>query len=368
MKPSNKILFLLLLWGVSACASNPTTVPTPQLVATILPPTSSPTQTTVPVPTTTMTTEQALAPYTIAGLRARDYEKGKITLGEPVLETEHFTRYLIKYPSDGLTITGVLQIPKVGEAPYPVIVMNHGFFSRYVYYSGDGTDRAADFLNRRGYLTVSSDYRSWGESDTAESLFYSGQVIDVINLMNALESIPEADTSRMGMWGHSMGGGITAKVLTIVDDRIKAAVLYSSVSADFADVIGRWGPGCVGDVLIGEATFGCNSSDILPLNLPAEITASYFDATSDPVMLQAVSPLYHFDLVQAPVHIAYGTEDGKTSAGTPPEWSKKMYAAFTEAGVNAEIFGYQGEEHSFIGDPWFVFMAKTQLFFDEYVK
>lgn len=358
-------VFLIALI-ISACSTTPAAPVMPELIITIVPPTSTPTNT--PQPTATLTTEQAIQPYTIDGLREREYESGTITRGEPVLETENFTRYLITYPSDGLTITGVLQIPKTGEAPYPVIVMNHGFFSRYIYNSGDGTDRAAEFLNRRGYLTVSSDYRSWASSDTGESLFYSGQVIDVINLMNALPSIPEADTDRIGMWGHSMGGGITAKVLTIVGARVKAAVLYSSVSADFADVIGRWGPGCIGDVYEGEATFGCNSSDILPLDFPADLTASYFDAITDPVMLEAVSPLYHFDLVKAPVQVVYGTEDGKTSAGTPPEWSKKMYQAFVDAGVDAEIFGYQGEEHSFIGDPWFVFMAKTQLFFDEHVK
>lgn len=357
------LAFILFL---SACSTSPIAPPPAELIVTIVPPTPMSTQTLQP--TLTHTPEEALAPYTIAGLRAREYDNSKIVLGEPVLETEHFTRYHIEYPSDGLKITGVLQIPKLGEPPYPVIIMNHGFFSRYVYASGDGTDRAADFLNRRGYLTVSSDYRSWGGSDTGESLFYSGQVIDVINLIYALESIPQADTSRMGMWGHSMGGGITAKVLTIVDDRIKAAVLYSSVSADFADVIGRWGPGCVGDVFAGELAFGCNSSDILPLDLPADLTASYFDATSDPVMLEAVSPLYHFHYVTAPVQIVYGTEDGKTSAGTPPEWSRKMYTAFVDAGVDAEIFGYQGEGHSFIGDPWFVFMARTQLFFDKHVK
>lgn len=359
----------LLVLGlfVSACSAAQVAAPTPaQLIVTIVPPTLEPTKT--PVPTATLTREESIEPYTIAGLRRREFENGRITIRETLLDTDHFTRYLIQYPSDGLTITGVLQIPKAGEPPYPVIVMNHGFFSRYIYNSGDGTDRAADFLNRKGYLTVSSDYRSWGGSDTGESLFYSGQVIDVVNLMYALPSIPEADTTRIGMWGHSMGGGITAKVLTIVEDRIKAAVLYSSVSADFADVISRWGPGCVGDVYEGEAAFGCNSSDILPLDLPPNLTASYFDATTDPVMLEAVSPLYHFDKVKAPVQIVYGTEDGKTSAGTPPEWSKKMYDAFIEAGVEAQIFGYQGEEHSFIGDPWFVFMAKTQLFFDKYVK
>lgn len=70
------------------------------------------------------------------------------------------------------------------------MVVNHGFFSRYIYNSGDGTDRAAEFLNRKGYLTISSDYRSWGGSDTGESLFYSGQVINVIHLMNALPVHP----------------------------------------------------------------------------------------------------------------------------------------------------------------------------------
>lgn len=359
-----KFLLVFLVLLVSACQSSAGT-PAPQLVVTIIPDTPTPTKS--PRPTATLTTEQAMQPYTIEGLRDRDFEHGEITVRETLLESPHFTRYLIEYPSDGLTVTGILQIPTIGEPPYPVIVLNHGFFSRYVYTSGDGTDRAAEFLNRRGYLTVSSDYRTWGGSETGESLFYSGLAIDVVNLMNALPSIPEADPERIGMWGHSMGGGVTLKVLTI-DSRIKAAVLYSSVSADFADIIERWGPGCVGDVYEGELALGCNSSDILPLDSPPDLIASYFDATTDPVMLRAVSPLYHFDSVSAPVLIAYGTEDGKTSAGTPPEWSKKMYEVFLEAGVDAEILAFQGEEHSFIGDPWFQFMAKTQLFFDRHVK
>ena len=133
---------------------------------------------------------------------------------------------MIEYPSDGLTITGIMQIPKNGRKPFPVIVMNHGFFSRFAFNSGDGTDRAAEFLNRRGYLTISSDYRSWGGSDIGPSLFYSGLVIDVINLLNSIPSIPEADYEHIGMWGHSMGGGVTFKVIAI-DDRVKAAVLYS---------------------------------------------------------------------------------------------------------------------------------------------
>jgi dipeptidyl aminopeptidase/acylaminoacyl peptidase len=367
---------LLLLVLLAACSSahtvNPFATSVP-IKAVIVPDTPTPTVTPQPTPTKTM--EQALYPYTIEGLRKHKFQSGKITICETLLETEVFTRYLIEYPSDGLIITGVIQVPKTGKPPYPVIVMNHGFFSRTIYHSGDGTDRAAEFLNRRGYLTASSDYRTWADAETGVSLYYSGLAIDVINLMNALPSFPQADVQRIGMWGHSMGGGVTLKVLTIDSStgskqasRIKAAVLYSSVSADFTDVIERWGPGCLGDVLEGEIAYGCNSSDVLPLSLPDDLTTAYFNSVTDPDMLKAVSPFYHLESVTAPVQINYGTEDGKTSAGTPPEWSKKMYKGFIEADKDAQLFGYAGEEHSFHEDQWFAFMERSAQFFDKYVK
>jgi len=356
--------FLLLIF-LAACSPLPAAVPNSTLSVVIIADTPTPMLT--PTPTATRTPGQAIYPYTIEGLRKHNFHSGKITIREKVLENEFFTRSLIEYPSDGLVITGVLQVPTIGKPPYPVIVMNHGFFSRTIYSPGDGTDRAAEFLNRRGYLTVSSNYRSWADAETGESLFYSGLAIDVINLMNALPSLPEADVERIGMWGHSMGGGATLKVLT-VDTRVRAAVLYSPVSADFADIIERWGPGCLGDVLEGEAAYGCNSSDILPLTLPDDLTTAYFDAVTDPDMLEAVSPLHHFDFVSAPVQIVYGTEDGKTSAGTPPEWSKKMYEGFIKAGKDAQLFAHTGEEHSFRDDEWFAFMQRSSQFFDRYVK
>jgi len=364
MKQRASLLIFLCLAACSPLFTAKSTATSP-VSAVIVP--DTPTPSAPPLSTPTQTMEEALYPYTIEGLRKHKFVSGAIVTGEPVLETDVFTRYLIKYPSDGLTITGVLQVPKIGKPPYPVIVMNHGFFSRTIYNSGDGTDRAAEFLNRRGYLTVSSDYRSWAKADSGISLYYSGLAIDVINLMNALPSLPEADLDHMGMWGHSMGGGVTLKVLT-VDSRLKAAVLYSPVSADFADIIERWGPGCIGDVMEGEAAYGCNSSDVIPLTLPGDLIAAYSNSVTDPSILTEVSPLYHFSFVNAPVEINYGTDDGKILAGTPPEWSKKMYKAFIKDGKAAQIFGYEGEKHSFHDDAWFAFMERSAQFFDKYVK
>jgi dipeptidyl aminopeptidase/acylaminoacyl peptidase len=259
-----------------------------------------------------------------------------------------------------------MQIPE-GEGHFPVIILNHGFFSRSVYNSGDGTDRAAAFLAEHGYITISSDYRSWGRSDIGPSFFYSGLVIDVINLINAITSVEQADPDRIGLWGHSMGGGVTMKVLT-VDSRVKAGVLYSPVSADFVDIIDRWGPGCFGDIGQGELIVGCNSSDVIPEDLPQNLQDTYRFAAADADTLKRVSPFYHLDYVVVPVQIHYGTNDGKYLTGTPPQWSVKLTQALRDAGKHAELYQYEGEGHSFIGQPWFDFMTRALRFFDKYVK
>jgi pimeloyl-ACP methyl ester carboxylesterase len=356
-----------------------------QSVSPSIPPTSSPTRiietaTPSPIPTITLTPsatptiEELIFPYTIDGLRQHDFKSGSIHVRSVLSENDKFTSYLIEYPSDGLTITGVMQIP-AGEGPFPVILLNHGFFSRGVYHSGDGTDRASAFLAEHGYITLASDYRSWGQSDVGPSFFYSGLAIDVINLLSAIPSIEEADPDRVGIWGHSMGGGVTMKVLTLIGDQdskggnqISAAVLYSPVSADFADVIERWGPGCFGDIAQGELIAGCNSSDVIPDDLPGEVQDAYRFAASDADALREVSPFYYLDDVNVPIQIHYGTEDGKYISGTPPQWSVKLTQGLRDAGKQAELYQYEGEGHSFIGQPWFDFMTRTLRFFDTYVK
>ena len=348
-----------------------------QAASTLTPSPIPPTATPSPaiVPTATLTTQQAIYPYTIEGLRAHDYQSGEVTVIGVIVETKDFVSYLIEYPSDGLNIRGVMQIPTRAAPPYPVIVMNHGYFARSVFRSGDGTDRAAEYLNTRGYLTIAPDYRSWGTSDSGPSLFYSGLAIDVVNLLKAIPSIPQADATRVGMWGHSMGGAVTMKVLAIVGDNpalkdvnVRAAVLYSTVSADQADVLERWGPGCYGDVVDGESQASCNSSDVIPLDLPPEIQIAYYRAAHDANALRLISPFYHLNYVTAPVQIHYGELDGEEFSGTPPEWSIKLFDAFLEAGKSVKLIAYEGERHSFVNEAWYSFMDSVAKFYNQTVK
>src|SRR5687768_3289606 len=357
-------IFIFLVACQQLNVSSPVTMSPSHVLAETITPSPVPTLTFTPAATPTV--EELVFPYTIEGLRQHKFQSGEIHIRSTLSENEFYTSYLIDYPSDGLTITGIMQIP-VGDGPFPVILMNHGFFSRGVYRSGDGTDRASAFLAQYGYITLASDYRSWGDSDIGHSFFYSGLTTDVINLLNAISSIPEADPDRIGMWGHSMGGGVTMKVLTI-DSRVNAAVLYSPVSADDADIINRWGAGCFGDIVAGEKIVGCNSSDVVPENLPRALQDAYRFAATDLETLKDISSFYHLENITAPIQIHYGTEDGRLLSGTPPEWSRKLNQGLLDAGKQVELFQYEGQRHSFIGQSWFDFMGRTLRFFDQYVK
>ncbi|MBK9209360.1 MAG: alpha/beta fold hydrolase [Anaerolineales bacterium] len=321
------------------------------------------TPTIVPTPTAL---PHLMYPYTIAGLRERTFSGGEMQILQTLLQTQTYTRYLISYPSDGLTITGVLQIP-AGEGPFPVIVMNHGFSKRSEYISGDGTDRAAAYLVERGYVTIASDFRTWGDSDFSPSFFHTGLVVDVMNLMASLPSLPQADISRIGMWGHSMGGGITTKILTL-ESPVRAAVLYAPNSADDADLIARWGYGCLGDISAGEMVETCNSADVIPDTLPDEVTAAYIESTLSEERMREIAPFYHLEYVSVPVQIHIGSADGDYIGSTPPEWSYKLNQGLIDAGKDVDLFVYDGQRHSFTGDAWTQFMDRAIGFFKEYLN
>lgn len=301
----------------------------------------------------------ALEPFTIDAMRAREYPAGEIARLRVFQITDFYTQYFIEYMSDGLRLHGIMQIPP-GPGPFPVIILNHGYIRQADYWSGYETWEAAAYLNRNGYMTVAPDYRSWGDSEWDVSLFHGGLTVDVLNLISALESVPEADTSRVGMWGHSMGGGITMKAV-VVDDRIDAAVLYATNSADDADLVEYYGPGCLADRRAGRR---CNRGEVIPADIDKELYETYLNAAEDPEFLAKVSAWTYLDEIEIPVQIHIGTND----TVVPVAWSTKLYNALVAEGTAAEFYWYDGQDHTFRDEAWFEFIERVTVFFDAYVK
>jgi dienelactone hydrolase len=161
-----------------------------------------------------------------------------------------------------------------------------------------------------------------------------------------------------------MGGGIITKVLTVTDG-VKAAVLHAPNSANDADLIARWGAGC----LPGQAELlECNPGELIPADLPDEIRDGYLAAASSAEMLQQIAPIYHLAYVSAPVQIHIGLADGAEAEETPPDWAPALHAALQAAGKESSLFIYPEQGHFFNGADWTKMMRRTADFFDEQLK
>jgi len=282
--------------------------------------------------------------YLMDTQRKRALQGNNFQVGDIVSTSDHYNKYAITYKSGDLTISGVMNVPK--DAPptsgFPVLILNHGLIAPPLYTTGRGSKREQDFFANHGYITIHPDYRGHASSSPNTAVhhdFYVGYAEDVLALLDAIErsAPPYMDVHRIGMWGHSMGGGIAARVMALRSD-VKAFVLFAPISADVED----------------------NFFELTPEEI-RWIHDTYGPA-GDPVY-RKMSPIEYFADVSAPVQIHHG--DGDTSV--PLSFSQKMYDALKQNGKKAEFFIYPGEKHEFIND-WQLAADRALQFFDHYVK
>jgi len=178
-------------------------------------------------------------PLTIDALSSRSYDGGAIVSERVMARLPTFTRHLIRWQSDGLTQYGFANIP-TGARKRAVVLLLHGYVNPATYQTTTYTTRYADALARTGYVVLHPNYRGHGLSEgSSTGLFRVGYALDVLNLTSSLRKqaggkgfLSSADGSRVALWGHSMGGGIAHRVLTVRPAWFKAAVFYGAMSAD----------------------------------------------------------------------------------------------------------------------------------------
>jgi len=290
----------------------------------------------------------------IEALSKQDFVGENLKLGQILADNEVYTRYYITYESNGLTISGIMNIPKpsssagTGDGPFPVLLLNHGYIDPAVYTNGRGLKREQDYLARRGYVVLHSDYRNHAASDSVEGVDESlrlGYAIDVVNAANAVRnsSLPYFDRSNIGMLGHSMGGGVALQIMTALPETAKAYVLFAPVSADARDNFDKWIRG------------NREAADT--------ILTTYGDFEENSAFWNGISPIHYFDRITAPVMYHHGTQD----ESVPLEWSERAAAAMEDSEVDVTLYAYEGEPHEFIDD-WPLVMSRTVDFFDKNLK
>ncbi len=323
---------------------SPTSSPRPAPTATPSPQPPTPTPTPTVIPTATVTPTATLNPLTIAGLAARAYGGGALQVDKTLQVTPAFTRTLISYPSDGLHIAGFMDTP-AGPGPFPVVIVLHGFIEPENYVLTPYTAAYADALARAGYVVIHPNLRNFPPSDDGPDLFRTGLAIDVMNLIALVKQqagqpgpLALAQPDALGLWGHSMGGGVALRVLTISPD-VDAAVLASAVSGDDKANF---------DYLF-RATHGAKGRE---------------EYTTPDEIVQQIAPIEHLARVRAPVSIHHGRQD----PGIPVRTSEALCQHLRALEKPVECYFYPNEAHIFGRAGTELLMQRSIDFFDRYLR
>lgn len=310
-------------------------------------PTESPFDPIPAVPQDIAAPDAAADPF--AGLRiddlaARTYGGPGIGIGEVVTTGPGFTQYKMVYRSDGLRITGLINIPD-GEGPFPVIIVNHGYLRPVDYQSGFDSWRLADWFARHGYITLMPDYRNYGGSDRGPNPFHIGYAIDVMNLAAQTDSLPAAIPGQIGMIGHSMGGEI-AQWPMVISDEVDAIVLYASMSGDVAL---NWS----------------HARSHWPAQREAmnAIALVYGTPDENPEGYAEVSPMNYYHRARMPVLIHHGRYDDTL----PYAWAEQMSQQMEAAGVDVTFDAYAGG-HGYSSAMFETMIQRSVEFFDTNVR
>ncbi len=249
--------------------------------------------------------------------------------------------------ADGLTIHGQLFLPKKPKDKKPAVIFMHGGPIRQMllgyHYRGYYANAYVmnQYLAAQGYVVLSVNFRDgigYGRDfRRAENQGPRGaaEYKDILAGAKYLQSRSEVDPEKIGLWGGSYGGYLTAMGLAKNSDLFKAGVDLHGVhdwswrARDFSPG-GAWG-------------------------ITEELMQMAYDS----------SPISELQFWSSPVLIVHGDDDRNVMFGQSIDLKNKL----DELGVYNEILIFPDEVHGFLRyESWLRTYEAATNFFDRFLK
>ncbi len=231
-----------------------------------------------------------------------------------------------------------LYLPTAGTPPYPLVVWIHGGG----WQSGDKYPAAqTPILVQAGFAVASINYRLSGDAT------FPAQIHDckaAIRWLRAHAATYGIDPRRVGTWGSSAGGHLSALVGTSggiaeLEGDVGGNLAYSSRVQATTDYFGP-----TDFFTMGGGHDSCTSPESrllgeclgeIKANMNDPNWAFWVDRVHD------CGPFYQVSPDDPPFHIAHGTADGTV----PPGQSQQLHNALVAAGVTSTLRLVPGAGH-----------------------
>jgi dipeptidyl aminopeptidase/acylaminoacyl peptidase len=253
-------------------------------------------------------------------------------------------RKVIFYASDGLAIHGQLFERAGTSGKHPAVVFVHGGPPRqmllgwhYSYYYSNAY-AVNQYLASRGYVVLSVNYRlgiGYGHDFRFPPHTGAGgadEYLDVLAGGRYLAALPEVDASRIGIWGGSYGGFLTAMALA------KNSEVFAA-----------------GSDLHGVHDWTADRYSTTPWRYEAG------DLDSARIVAWQSSPVAYLSTWKSPVILIQGDDDRNVRFHQTVDLARRLAAA----GVHYEELVIPDEIHDFLRHrSWLVADSATAAFFD----
>lgn len=304
--------------------------------------------------------EKPLVKYTFENLKKKIFLPSPITIGHILDEDESVISQMfyfnLRETIDGKSVhrkvSGLINVPTL-EGTYPVIIMFRGFVPKEIYSTGIGTQRAGEFFAQNGFITIASDFLGYGKSDNPSKDSIEERLQTYTTALSLLSSLPnlnsgliasysgkiKADSSKVGIWGHSNGGQIALSILEITGKNYPT-VLWAPVSKPFPYSI----------------FFFMDEFDDHGKALRKVI--ANFESDYD---IELYSPSNFYSWINAPIQLHQGTADD----AVPLRWLDQLVEDLTKLGKKTDYFVYPGADHNLLPDGWSTAVQRSLDFYKE---